>query len=131
MDLHWRVARMRKWVELGEREGLTHREIARRAGISVRTVGRWCRAVRRLQAREAIVRLSELSRDDPEALTPPPRVEEEPPAAERAFIDLFKRPLVQESQIQISLSGDRRRVLIDSAVDVEALVRVIAAVERC
>jgi AcrR family transcriptional regulator len=131
MDLHWRVARMRKWIELGDREGLSLREIARRAGVNVRTVTRWCAAMRELQANDPF-RLLRLEVGEPAPTsttelpaTPPVRV------PDRAFLQLLEPMPSKPTQIQILLAGDRRRVLVDGAVDVDVLARVIEAVDRC
>jgi transcriptional regulator with XRE-family HTH domain len=131
MDLHWRVARMRKWIELGDREGLTLREVAKRAGVSVKTVSRWCAAMRDLQANDPF-RLLSLAVGEPtrEPATELPATPF-PPPPDRAFLQLLEPVPTKPTQIQILLAGDRRRVLVDGAVDVDVLARVIEAVDRC
>ena len=131
MDLHWRVARMRKWIELGDREGLTLREVAERAGVTIRTVSRWCVAMRALQASDPFLQLNDRLRDRLE----PPSEKLQPvavrPSPEPAFVQLLEPAPAKASQVQVLLAGDRRRVLIDGAVDVDVLARVIEAVDRC
>jgi len=128
MDLHWRRARMRKWIAIGDQEGLTQREIARRAGVCTRTVMRWCASVRVQQATDPFVLLSQQVRECDEARAAAPA---EPPALERAFVEIVEPTKPLSNPIHILLAGDRRRVLVDGAVDAEALVRILAAVERC
>jgi hypothetical protein len=131
MDLQWRVARMRKWVELGDREGLTLTEVARRAGVCVKTVSRWCAAMRELQANDPF-RLLRLEVGEP-VLPPATELPAAPtaPLPDRAFLQLLEPVPTKPTQIQILLAGDRRRVLVDGAVDVDVLARVIEAVDRC
>lgn len=131
MDLHWRLARMRKWIELGDREGLTLREVSERAGVTIRTVSRWCVAMRALQASDPFMQLNERRSERLE----PPSEQLQPvavrPALEPAFVQLLEPAPAKASQVQVLLAGDRRRVLIDGAVDVDVLARVIEAVDRC
>lgn len=131
MDLHWRLARMRKWIELGDREGLTCPELARRAGVSSRTIRRWCAAIREVQASDPFRLLIEApdATGDLSARALPVEFAGRPP--DRAFIQLLEPAPAKASQIQILLAGDRRRVLVDGAVDVDVLARVIEAVDRC
>ena len=124
MDLHWRRERMRKWFALGERLGLTQKQIALQAKVSTRTVRRWCKAVRAMQGDESQAALDYATRDFSERLG-------ERGELERAFVELLDPPRELPNPIQISLAGERRRLLVDGSVDVEALTRVITAVERC
>ena len=121
---------MRKWIAIGEQEELTAKEIAARAGVTVRTVRRWCAAVRTLQTADPFILLKEQAR-----LAGSNQVPSEPapqaPSFEPAFIEIIEPTKSISPSIQVMFTGDRHRVLIDGTVDVEALVRVIAAVERC
>lgn len=65
MDLHWRRARMRKWIAVGDQLGLTQKEIAAKASVTTRTVRRWCKAVRVLQADAAAAALDAPSQQMP------------------------------------------------------------------
>ena len=42
MDVQWKLARQRNWIELAAQEGMTNRALGRLAGVSERTVRRWC-----------------------------------------------------------------------------------------
>ncbi len=121
---------MRKWIAIGEQEELTAKEIATRAGVTVRTVRRWCAEVRALQTVDPFILVKEQARLSavnhvPSEPAPPP------PEFEPAFIEIIEPTKSVLPSIQVMFAGDRHRVLIDGTVDVEALVRVIAAVERC
>jgi len=136
MDLQWRVARMRAWIDLGFREALTYQEVARRAGVSARTVRRWCQTFRR-QAEgkpfvitstpevEGIQLLETLSPSDPVI-----------PEAGSTFAEVLdsseavEPPPSLAGQVQIELSGGAR-VVISGPLDVETLSRVIEAVKQC
>lgn len=130
MDLHWQATRMREWIGVGEREGLTFRELSRRSGLGERSLRRWCAVLRKRGMREPF-KLEE--RPVPELIEPPSKADSADtprPARKRAFVELADPASPRDNQIQIVLTGNRR-IVIDGAVDVEALVRVIAAVERC
>jgi hypothetical protein len=130
MDLHWRVARMRKWIELGDRDGLTFVELAKRAGVTKRTARRWCVAMRKIRAVDQFRQLHESPKEHLEPSEQPPPLAV-PPAPEPAFVQLLEPAPSKPTQVQILLAGDRRRVLVDGAVDVEVLARVIEAADRC
>ena len=121
MDLHWRAARMRKWIELGERERLTQRELSKRAGVCQKTIARWSKAVSE--------RPSSISCSSGDPLEPPSS-DWEALRSEQSFVEFSESEARAKGQIQVLLSRNRR-IVIDGAVDVEALVRVITAVERC
>ena len=130
MDLQWRRAWMRKWIALGQRECLTYREIAARAGVCARTVARWNRVFQE----EQLDRGSESGSEPqyrpiemPEEPSEPLRTEPEPETSLIQPEDPESRP---RDQILIELSKDRR-IVIHGAFDVEAVVRLIAAVEAC
>lgn len=92
-----------RWLALREREGLTFRELAWRSGISAGTLGHWAWRLRREARRE------------------------------RGFVELVPSsppPSAASSRVEIVL-GNERRVIVDMAVDVEALARLLAVVERC
>ncbi len=132
MDLHWRTARMRKWIAIGERENLSQKQLAHRAGVTTRTIRRWRIAVRALEHSDPFIRVAEELLDPADGSTKLPVVEIPPaPPLERAFVDLFAPARSYPNPIEIVLSGERRRLVIDGSIDVEALARVIAAVERC
>jgi len=121
---------MREWIELGEREGLTFQELAERAGVCRKTLGRWSARLRKEGRREPSKLPSPEARARAEPQSEQARSAVGTPTPEGAFVELVERASPQGDQIQIVLSGNRR-VVVDGAVDVEALVRVIAAVERC
>jgi transcriptional regulator with XRE-family HTH domain len=106
MDRQTRRKQMRGWLELGEREGLTRRELAERTGVSLKTVYRW--AARFRGEREGS------------------RGEE----AASAFVEIVEEPERPAGRIEIVVGGDRR-VLLCGEVDEESLVRVVRALERC
>lgn len=107
MDKHSRRERMREWIALGVRDGLQFKELARRAGVTERTLRRWNAVFRDESAQRATA-----GRD------------------ERAFVELIERSDPDSSRIEIVLPGERRRVIEGHAV-VEALARILLAVERC
>ena len=113
MDLQWKTARMRKWIELGERESLSFRELAERSGVHTRTLRRWSRTLRERRAEE--------QHDDSAAAA-------KATLPDQAFIKL--EGSAPAGRIEIVLTGDRR-IIVEGGVDVEALVRVIKVVEQC
>jgi hypothetical protein len=57
--------------------------------------------------------------------------EAEVAALDQSFVKVLEEPTSSQSnQIQIELGG-KRRLVIDGAIDVEELARVISAVEGC
>jgi hypothetical protein len=98
---------MREWIALGVREDLSFRQLAGHAGVHERTLRRWA-AIFREESVQAGV----------------------PDRAERAFVELIECSDVSATRIEIVMPGGRRSV-IDATAIVEALVRVILAVERC
>lgn len=126
MDLQWKTARMRRWIELGERENLTFRELAKRAGVHARTVSRWSRTLRVRDAEDGGYGAMDHAPRDPGAVE----------AAARgvlpngSFVELGGAGAAPTGRIEIRLSGDRR-IVVEGAVEVEALVQVIRAVEQC
>lgn len=107
MDSKSRREWMRGWIALGLREGLTYAELARRSGLSSKTIARWNKTL--LMEREAL---------------------EEEAGGDRPFVELLERASSKSSRIEIILRGDRRVVLDGSAL-VEALVRFLTTVEQC
>src|SRR5688572_4452411 len=98
---------MERWLALREREGLTFRELASRSGISAGTLGHWAWKLRRARdgAGRRGQRLVELVTDGVSASG-------------------------SSSRVEIVLRSDRR-VIVDAAIDADALLRVLAIVERC
>lgn len=107
MDKRSRRERMREWIALGVRDGLQFKDLALRAGVSERTLRRWNTVFRHESAQRAT-----------------------PDRDERAFVELIERSEANSSRIEIVLPGERRRVIEGHAV-VEALARILLAVERC
>lgn len=92
-----------RWLAVREREGLTFRELARRSGICAGTLGHWAWRLRRERKRAG------------------------------SFVELVTSPQALDgasSRVEIVLRGERR-VIVDAGIEVEALARVLAAVERC
>ena len=116
MDLHWKTARMRQWIELGEREDLSFRELAERAGVHPRTLSRWSRMLRERRAEELH--------------NPHTAAAARATLPDEAFVKLEESEPAPAGRIEIVLTGDRR-IIVEGAIDVEALVRVIKAVEQC
>jgi len=107
MYLWSREERGREWIALGVREGLTAKQIAARAQVSVRTVHRW----NRLCHQEALER--------PEVMD-----------SGRTFVQLIENTTANANRIEVVLPNNRR-ILIDGATIVEALVRVLTSVKSC
>ncbi len=95
-----------RWLAVREREGLTFRELARRSGICAGTLGHWAWRLRR----EGV----------------------EGRKREHGFVELVATTAVDasSSRVEIVLRGERR-MIVDAGIDVEALTRLLAAVERC
>lgn len=130
MDLQWRVKWIREWVELGRRENLTYVELSRRSGLCPKTFARWSRTFRNERPWEwesaaAPVASQSSARASTES---PPR--ELTSVADQATVAGADRARTQPHVIQIVLAGNRR-VVVESSIDVEALARIIAAVEAC
>ena len=125
MDLHWKTARMRQWIDLGRNEGLTLIELAKRAGVHPRTMGRWNKRLREQESERLSAGTGAMAREPRR----PPDVESAV-LPEESFVDLAESDPSPAGRIEILLTRDRR-VVIDGAVDVKSLVRVITAVEQC
>ena len=98
---------VQRWLALREREGLTFRELARRSGICSGTLGHWAWRLRREETNGRGQR--------------------------RGFVQLVpdaEAEAAPSSRVEIVVRGERR-VIVDSGIDVEALTRLLAAVERC
>jgi transposase-like protein len=98
---------MREWIALGCREQLTYSELSKRSGVHVRTLFRW---VVRFRAEQAL-------------RTAPDR-------ADRPFVQLDERASSPSGELEIVLP-DQRRVVVKSAVIVEALARAVTELGRC
>jgi len=96
-----------RWLALRDRENLTYLELSQRSGIRANTLAHWAWRLRREQS----VRYEA-----------PPFVEIVPTP------DSSREPTA--SRIEIVLRNERR-VLVDAAVDGDALARVLAVLERC
>jgi transposase len=107
MDHRSRRERMQDWIAVGVREGLTFKQLAKRAGVSERTLREWNKLFRQESARRAA-----------------------PDCEEDAFVELVERTEINSSRIEVVLPGERRIVINGTAI-VEALVRVIMSIERC
>ena len=107
MDMQTRRERMREWIELGVRDGLTFKELAKRAGVCGRTLRRW----------NAVFRAESAQRSEPDR-------------EEHAFVELIERAERTSSRIEVVMPGERR-IVIDGTAIVEALTRLLTAVERC
>lgn len=97
---------VRRWLELRDREGLTYAQLSVRCGIPVNTLTHWAWRLRKEAA---------ASGDQPE------------------FVELVPKPHTAASSsphLVVELRNDLR-VYVDAAVDLEALVRVVRALERC
>lgn len=127
MDLQWKAARMRRWIEFGERENLSFGELAKQAGVHPRTLRRWSRALRERTANDQASGFGELACNphDPSSVGAARSA-----LPEGAFVDLEESAPGPAGRIEIALRGDRR-IIVEGAVDVEGLVSVIKAVEQC
>ena len=97
---------MREWIALGVREGLSFHALAKRAGVSERSLRRWNRVFREESLQRA-----------------------QPDRAETAFVDLLEHSELG-SRIEVVLEGERRVVINGTAI-VEALARLLTSIERC
>lgn len=107
MDRRSHRERMRGWIAVGVREGLTFGSLAQRSGVNEKTLRRWNEVFRAESAGRV-----------------------EPDREERAFVELIERGQTSSSRIEILLP-DKRRIVIDGASLVEVLGRLIAALGRC
>ncbi|MBL8861277.1 MAG: hypothetical protein JNK02_04615 [Planctomycetes bacterium] len=101
-----RRTEVERWLALRDREHLTYLELSQRSGIPANTLTHWAWRLRR----ERLVQ----------------------PAAP-AFVELVQTaspPNESGSRVEIILRGERR-VVVDASIDADALVRVLAAVDRC
>ena len=130
MDLQWQAARRRAWIELGEREDLTFRELSERSGVAERTLRRWSAALRAQRARDALGRQQRRLETRVEQSVNEVLAEGELEALGQSFVEPIEPSRPARDQIQIELSRNRRLVIL-GAVDVEKLARVITTVERC
>jgi hypothetical protein len=130
MDLQWQVARRRAWIELGERENLTFRELSERSGLAERTLRRWSAALRAQRLRDALGKQQRRLETRVEQSVNEVLAEGELAALGQSFVEPIEASSKPKDQIQIELSKNRRLVIV-GAVDVEKLARVITTVERC
>lgn len=95
------------WLALRDREHLTYLELSQRCGIRANTLAHWAWRLRRER---------------------PLRAEQQP------FVEIIASGAASTgettSRIEIHLRNDRR-VTVDATIDVDALARVLAVVERC
>ena len=129
MDKTWRQEWAREWIEHGEREGLTFAEVARRAGVCVKTVQRWSARLRAEEEREGFKLDSERSRRGQYSHELPPDLERAA-LPEGAFVELEEHVEPRAGRIEIVLARGRRLV-VDESVEVDALARVVLALEQC
>ena len=97
---------VRRWLELRDREGLTYAQLSSRCGIPVNTLTHWAWRLRKEDAAPV---------DHPE------------------FVELVSKPRAAASSsphLVVELRNDLR-VHVDTSVDLDALVRVVRALERC
>ena len=132
MDLQWQVARRRKCIELGEREGLTFRQLSERVGVCTRTLRHWSAVLRMQRARDPLGEYERRFHERVLLATDPGRTEDEQKSLDQSFVKVLEEPAPAPSpnRIEIVLRGGRRLV-IEGAVDVQELSRVIATVEEC
>lgn len=107
MDARSRRDRMREWIALGVREGLSSKVLAKRAGVDPRTLRRWSASLRQ----------------ESEGHGPPDR-------EDHGFVELAEHVISTSTRIEVVLQGERR-IVIDGVAVVEAVARVLAAIERC
>ena len=132
MDLQWQVARRRKCIEVGEREGLTFRQLSERFGFCTRTLRRWSAQLRQQRARDPLGEYERRFHERVVLATDPGRAEGEQKSLEQSFVKVLEEPAAAPSpdRIEIVLRGGRRLV-IEGAVDAQELAQVIATVEEC
>ena len=158
MDLEWKAARRRHWVELAARENLTNRDVADRAGVDERTVRRWCRVFRDQAvdryfeiacvpssdqdavdlrpfdpAAPAVAVNPPLGEDGVQGATEPAPATPETPdsrAAPMGFAEIVPATPPEGPQIQIDVQGGGR-VLLSGPLDTELLSRLIAVLKPC
>jgi hypothetical protein len=106
MDKHSRREWIRAWIAVGLKEGLPFKELAKRSGISSRTLHRWNHVFRH----ESQARLA-------------------PEDEERAFVQLVERIQAAPARIEVFLPGEPR-IVIDGAAVIRVLARVLKAIEQ-
>jgi transcriptional regulator with XRE-family HTH domain len=106
MDKRTQREWIRAWIALGVRENLQFKDLAKRSGISRRTLQRWNHVFRR------------------ESREPSPQTDEE-----HAFVRLVERVQGGPTRIEVYLPGEPRLV-IDGAAVIRLLARVLRAVEQ-
>lgn len=106
MDKRSRREWIRAWIAVGLREGLPFKELAKRSGISARTLHRW----------NEILRRESQSRASPED-------------EERAFVRLVERVQAAPARIEVFLPGEPR-IVIDGAAMIGLVARMLRAIEQ-
>lgn len=154
MDLQWKVARRRQWVELAAREGLSNWAVARRAGVSERTVRRWCEKFRRetldryfeiaaippaepnatdadLRAFEAATAVLTVNPEQgPAAQAEAPDPADQAEAEPCGFAEVVPAAPPEGPQIQIDVQGGGR-VLLCGPLDPQLLAKLVAVLKPC
>jgi hypothetical protein len=105
MDKTSRREWYRAWIAVGVREGLEFEELAKRSGLSRRTLHRW----------------NSIFRKESQGLEPSPD--------DRAFVQLVERIQGGPTRIEVYLPGEPRLV-IDGAAVIRLLGRMIRTVEQ-
>jgi hypothetical protein len=105
MDKYSRREWIRAWIAIGLREGLPFKELAKRSGLSARTLHRWNHVFRReAQSRQA------------------------PEDEQRAFVQLVERIEAAPARIEVFLPGEPR-IVIDGAALIGVVARFLRAIE--
>jgi hypothetical protein len=106
MDKASRREHYRAWIAVGVREGLEFTELARRSGLSTRTLYRWNSIFRKESQR------LEPSHDE-----------------DRAFVQLVERIQGGPTRIEVYLPGEPRLV-IDGAAVIRLLGRMLRSIDQ-
>ena len=96
-----------EWLAVREREGLTYKALSARVGVPVTTLAHWAWRLRREAEQDA--------------------------GAPRDFVELVpsSRAVISDALRVEIVTRSERRVILDAGIDVNALARIVLAIERC
>lgn len=102
-----RRQQIQSWLSLRAREGLTYRELSEHVGVPANTLAHWAWKLRR---------------EEPTAANSPAEfVELVPTSASRT----------RGAERVVIVTRSKRRAIVPTSIDAEALARIVSVLERC
>jgi hypothetical protein len=95
------------WLSLRDREGLTYRELSERVGVPANTLAHWSWRLRH---------------EEPTA-----------PSSEPEFVELIPSSAIRSDVADrvVIITRSKRRAIVPTSIDADALARIVSVLERC